>query len=67
MLQSVVLSILVSGRFIFPLFYIGAAVGLAVAFQQPANHPTIGMIRSDGGSECGTTPISVLLVISGTF
>jgi len=32
------------GGFIFPLFYIGAAVGLAIALAVPHIHPTSGMI-----------------------
>jgi len=34
----------VSGRIHLPLFYIGAAVGLAISLAVPQLHPTIGMI-----------------------
>ncbi len=54
------------GGFIFPLFYIGAAVGLAVALAVPQIHPTIGMICMMAAVNVAITktPISITVIIS---
>ncbi len=54
------------GGFIFPLFYIGAAVGLAVALAFPQIHPTIGMICMMAAVNVAITktPISTTVILS---
>ncbi len=54
------------GGFIFPLFYIGAAVGLAVALAIPQIHPTIGMICMMAAVNVAITktPISTTVILS---
>ncbi|MDF5714950.1 MAG: chloride channel protein [Rhizonema sp. NSF051] len=59
------------GGFIFPLFYVGAAVGLAIALAFPQIHPTIGMVCMMAAVNVAITktPISttvILSVLSGT-
>ncbi len=50
----------------FPLFYIGAAVGLAVALAVPQIHPTIGMICMMAAVNVAITktPISTTVILS---
>ncbi|HEY9907984.1 MAG TPA: chloride channel protein [Thermosynechococcaceae cyanobacterium] len=54
------------GGFIFPLFYIGAAVGLAIALGIPQIHPTIGMICMMAAVNVAITktPISTTVILS---
>ncbi len=54
------------GGFIFPLFYIGAAVGLAIAVAVPQIHPTIGMICMMAAVNVAITktPISTTVILS---
>ncbi len=54
------------GGFIFPLFYIGAAVGLAISLAFPQIHPTIGMIRMMAAVNVAITktPISTTVILS---
>lgn len=54
------------GGFIFPLFYIGAAVGLAVALAVPQIHPTIAMICMMAAVNVAITktPISTTVILS---
>ena len=54
------------GGFIFPLFYIGAAVGLAVSLAIPQLHPTIGMICMMAAVNVAITktPISTTVILS---
>jgi H+/Cl- antiporter ClcA len=54
------------GGFIFPLFYIGAAVGLAIALAVPQIHPTIGMICMMAAVNVAITktPISTTVILS---
>lgn len=59
------------GGFIFPLFYVGAAVGLAIAIAVPQIHPTLAMVCMMGAVNVAITktPISttvILSVLSGT-
>lgn len=59
------------GGFIFPLFYIGAAVGLAISLGFPQIHPTISMICMMAAVNVAITktPISstiILIVLSDT-
>ncbi|NMF66714.1 chloride channel protein [Brasilonema octagenarum UFV-E1] len=59
------------GGFIFPLFYVGAAVGFAVSLGVPQIHPTIAMICMMAAVNVAITktPISttvILSVLSGT-
>lgn len=59
------------GGFIFPLFYIGANVGLAIALAIPQVHPTLGMVCLMAAVNVAVTktPIStsiILSVLSGT-
>lgn len=54
------------GGFIFPLFYIGAAVGLATSLGIPQIHPTIGMICMMAAVNVANTktPISTTIILS---
>ncbi|MBD2020503.1 chloride channel protein, partial [Leptolyngbya sp. FACHB-36] len=54
------------GGFIFPLFYIGAAVGLAIAIGIPQVHPTIGMVCMMAAVNVAITktPISTTVILS---
>jgi H+/Cl- antiporter ClcA len=54
------------GGFIFPLFYIGAAVGLAISLAVPQVHPTIGMICMMAAVNVAITktPISTTVILS---
>ena len=54
------------GGFIFPLFYIGAAVGLAVALAVPQIHPTIAMVCMMAAVNVAITktPISTTVILS---
>ncbi|MDJ0703090.1 MAG: chloride channel protein [Leptolyngbyaceae cyanobacterium MO_188.B28] len=59
------------GGFIFPLFFIGANVGLAIALAIPQIHPTVGMVCLMAAVNVAVTktPIStsiILSVLSGT-
>ncbi|MGP1371287.1 MAG: chloride channel protein [Almyronema sp.] len=59
------------GGFIFPLFFIGANVGLAIALAIPQVHPTVGMVCLMAAVNVAVTktPIStsiILSVLSGT-
>ncbi|MGF1512763.1 MAG: chloride channel protein [Elainellaceae cyanobacterium] len=59
------------GGFIFPLFFIGANVGLAISLAVPQFHPTIGMVCLMAAVNVAVTktPIStsiILSVLSGT-
>jgi len=54
------------GGFIFPLFYIGAAVGLAISLAVPQIHPTIGMVCMMAAVNVAITktPISTTVILS---
>lgn len=54
------------GGFIFPLFYIGAAVGLAIALGFPQIHPTIGMVCLMAAVNVAITktPVSTTVILS---
>ncbi len=54
------------GGFIFPLFYIGAAIGLAVSLGFPQIHPTIGMVCMMAAVNVAITktPISTTVILS---
>ncbi len=54
------------GGFIFPLFYIGAAVGLAISLAFPQIHPTISMICMMAAVNVAVTktPISTTVILS---
>jgi H+/Cl- antiporter ClcA len=54
------------GGFIFPLFYIGAAAGLAISLAIPQIHPTIGMICMMAAVNVAVTktPISTTVILS---
>lgn len=54
------------GGFIFPLFYIGAAVGLAFALAVPQVHPTISMVCMMAAVNVAITktPISTSIILS---
>ncbi|MBD1806516.1 chloride channel protein [Microcoleus sp. FACHB-SPT15] len=54
------------GGFIFPLFYIGAAVGLAISLAVPQIHPTIGMICLMAAVNVAVTktPVSTTVILS---
>ena len=54
------------GGFIFPLFYIGASVGLAIALSFPQIHPTIGMVCLMAAVNVAITktPISTTVILS---
>lgn len=59
------------GGFIFPLFFIGANVGLAIAIAIPQIHPTVGMVCLMAAVNVAVTktPVStsiILSVLSGT-
>ncbi len=59
------------GGFIFPLFFIGANVGLAIAIAVPQVHPTLGMVCLMAAVNVAVTktPVStsiILSVLSGT-
>ncbi|CAA9555906.1 Chloride channel protein [uncultured Synechococcales cyanobacterium] len=54
------------GGFIFPLFYIGAAMGLAISLAVPSIHPTIGMICMMAAVNVAVTktPLSTTVILS---
>lgn len=54
------------GGFIFPLFYIGAAVGLAISLGFPQVHPTIGMVCLMAAVNVAITktPVSTTIILS---
>ncbi|MBD1923274.1 chloride channel protein [Microcoleus sp. FACHB-831] len=54
------------GGFIFPLFYIGGTVGLALALSFPQIHPTIGTLCMMGAVNVAITktPISTTIILS---
>ncbi len=54
------------GGFIFPLFYIGAAAGLAIALGIPQVHPTIAMVCMMAAVNVAITktPISTTIILS---
>ena len=54
------------GGFIFPLFYIGAALGLAISLGFPEVHPTIGMVCMMAAVNVAITktPISTTVILS---
>jgi H+/Cl- antiporter ClcA len=54
------------GGFIFPLFYIGAAIGLAISLGFPQIHPTIGMVCMMAAVNVAITktPISTTVILS---
>lgn len=54
------------GGFIFPLFYIGGAVGLAISLGIPQVHPTIGMVCMMAAVNVAVTktPISTTVILS---
>lgn len=59
------------GGFIFPLFFIGANVGLAISIAVPQVHPTLGMVCLMAAVNVAVTktPVStsiILSVLSGT-
>ena len=59
------------GGFIFPLFFIGANVGLAISLAFPQVHPTLGMVCLMAAVNVAVTktPVStsiILSVLSGT-
>jgi len=59
------------GGFIFPLFFIGANVGLAISLVVPQIHPTVGMVCLMAAVNVAVTktPVStsiILSVLSGT-
>jgi H+/Cl- antiporter ClcA len=59
------------GGFIFPLFFIGANAGLAIALAVPQIHPTVGMVCLMAAVNVAVTktPVStsiILSVLSGT-
>ena len=59
------------GGFIFPLFFIGANVGLAISLAVPGVHPTVAMVCLMAAVNVAVTktPIStsiILSVLSGT-
>ncbi|PSN10984.1 voltage-gated chloride channel [filamentous cyanobacterium CCP5] len=59
------------GGFIFPLFFIGANAGMAIAMAVPQVHPTVGMVCLMAAINVAVTktPIStsiILSVLSGT-
>jgi H+/Cl- antiporter ClcA len=54
------------GGFIFPLFYLGAVVGLAISLGFPQIHPTIGMVCMMAAINVAITktPISTTIILS---
>lgn len=54
------------GGFIFPLFYIGAAIGLAISLGFPQIHPTIAMVclMASVNVAITKTPISTTVILS---
>ncbi len=54
------------GGFIFPLFYIGAAVGLAISLGVPQIHPTIAMVCMMAAVNVAITktPVSTTVILS---
>lgn len=54
------------GGFIFPLFYLGAVVGCAIALGFPQIHPTIGMVCIMAAINVAITktPISTTVILS---
>lgn len=54
------------GGFIFPLFYIGAAVGFAIALGFPQIHPTIAMVCLMAAVNVAITktPVSTTVILS---
>ena len=54
------------GGFIFPLFYVGAAIGLAISLGFPQIHPTIAMVCMMAAVNVAITktPISTTVILS---
>ena len=54
------------GGFIFPLFYIGAVVGLAISLGFPQIHPTIAMVCLMAAVNVAITktPVSTTVILS---
>lgn len=54
------------GGFIFPLFFTGASLGLAIAFSIPAVHPTIAMLCCMAAINVAITktPVSTSIILS---
>jgi H+/Cl- antiporter ClcA len=54
------------GGFIFPLFFIGAAVGMAVSLVIPQIPPTVGMVCTMAAVTVAAikTPVSVVLILT---
>ena len=54
------------GGFIFPLFYIGSAIGMAIALGIPQIHPTISMVCMMAAVNVAITktPISTTVILS---
>jgi H+/Cl- antiporter ClcA len=54
------------GGFIFPLFYVGAAIGLAISLGFPQIHPTIAMVCMMAAVNVAITktPISTAVILS---
>jgi H+/Cl- antiporter ClcA len=54
------------GGFIFPLFYIGAAFGMAISVGLPQIHPTIAMVCMMAAVNVAITktPISTTIILS---
>jgi H+/Cl- antiporter ClcA len=54
------------GGVLFPLFFIGAVVGMAVSLLIPAIPPTVGMICMMAAIAVGVmkTPVSLALILS---
>ena len=54
------------GGFIFPLFYIGSVVGLAISLGFPQIHPTIGMVCLMAAVNVAITktPVSTTVILS---
>jgi len=54
------------GGFIFPLFFIGANLGLAIALAAPNLHPTIGMLCTMAAINVAITktPLSTSIILS---
>lgn len=54
------------GGFIFPLFYIGSAVGLAISLGCPQIHPTIAMVclMAEVNVAITKTPVSTTVILS---
>lgn len=54
------------GGFIFPLFFTGASLGLAIAYSVPAVHPTIAMLCCMAAINVAITktPVSTSIILS---